>query len=313
MAIGNRYDTKQFLTGASRVEGFDAEYVDAGPAPAPIFNAMVTTIPYDIGEQSIANYIIARDQGKPLMGIPVFPSRFSPHFGIMVRQDSAIRTPADLIGKRVGMLNGWAFNPGIMLRGMFAHQYDVSPERIVWVEGPSNSMAGIDVPRSKRYTFEKVSIGLQEALEGGQIDALIMAGGGEPSRAGAYAAPSKTRKLFDDPLKEFENYVKQTSVFPLNTVLTIKQQAVKQYPGLIDAVMDACAEARRRYHEELRRDGGDHMGIQTSELARIGVFPDSYGLEANRAAIRMIIHYCYEQGLIRRLYAPEELFLDSNA
>ena len=90
------------------------------------------------------------------------------------------------------------------------------------------------------------------------------------------------------------------------------QQAVKQYPGLIDAVMAACTEARHRYHEELRRDGGDHMGIPTSELARIGVFPDSYGLEANRAAIGMIIHYCYEQGLIRRLYAPEELFLESN-
>jgi len=34
-----------------------------------------------------------------------------------------------------------------------------------------------------------------------------------------------------------------------------------------------------------------------------------YGFRARRAAIETIISYCYEQGIIRKLVAPENLFL----
>ncbi len=51
------------------------------------------------------------------------------------------------------------------------------------------------------------------------------------------------------------------------------------------------------------------MGLAPRELFDMGLFPDEYGLEPNRAAVRMMVQYCYEQGLIRRLYEPDELFV----
>jgi len=42
-----------------------------------------------------------------------------------------------------------------------------------------------------------------------------------------------------------------------------------------------------------------------------GFNPAEHGPEPNRRAIRMMIQYCYEQGLIRTLYKPEELFAES--
>ena len=43
----------------------------------------------------------------------------------------------------------------------------------------------------------------------------------------------------------------------------------------------------------------------------MGQYPFRHGLEANRAAIQMMIAYCYEQGLIKTLYRPEDLFVAS--
>ena len=50
------------------------------------------------------------------------------------------------------------------------------------------------------------------------------------------------------------------------------------------------------------------MGVGTDLLSDMGVFPDSYGIEANRTSLEAIIGYCYEQGLIRTHFAVEELF-----
>jgi len=53
----------------------------------------------------------------------------------------------------------------------------------------------------------------------------------------------------------------------------------------------------------------DHMGLDVQQLRGMGIFPEAYGLEANRPAIRMMAQYCFEQGLVRRLFEPEELFV----
>ena len=56
MAVGDRLETKFLLSGRVKVAGFDIEFHNPGPAPAPIFNNMVTTLPYDVGELTIAAY-----------------------------------------------------------------------------------------------------------------------------------------------------------------------------------------------------------------------------------------------------------------
>ena len=63
VAVGNRLETRHLLSGRVGIETLDADVVNAGPAPAPIFPAMVTTRPYDVGELTIGNFIIAKDQG----------------------------------------------------------------------------------------------------------------------------------------------------------------------------------------------------------------------------------------------------------
>lgn len=302
LVTGRRYETKFLLDGTIKVRDFDVECIDAGPAPWPVFRDMVTTISYDVGEQAMSHYLLAKDRGKPLTAIPVFTSRFFPQMGVTINRSSGIRDPRDLIGKRVGVA-GFGYNPAAWIRSILTHQYDVPVERIIWVEDAEDRfLAGLDYPRSRRFTVERAA-GVADLVLKGELDANIPAGGGP-------APTETTTKLFDDPYAEIRAYVRDTGVFPINTVMTLKQEVADRYPDLPARLMEAFTQARALYMDEVRSGKEtDHMGIQTSALFDMGLFPDEYGLGPSRNAVRMMITYCYEQGLIRKLYEPEDLFV----
>lgn len=322
---GARYDTKFLIDGTVAVRGFDVEFIDAGAAPvtattgrvsfqlrgekryagAPFaaFRDMITTIPYDIGEQAFSHYLIAKDQGKPLTAIPAFPSRFFPQLGATVRRALAeeIRTPADLAGRRVGVPS-FGYNPAVWLRGILADRYAVPVEEIIWVEERSDPLFdGLDYPRPTRYRVERAD-NLMERLVAGELDAVFPPGGGPPTN-------ETVDKLFADPLAEIERYVRDTSVFPINTVITLKRSVVDAHPELPARLMEALSAARERYHAEIAAGAEtDHMGLDTGWLGGLGLFPDRYGLEANRSAVQALVDYCHQQGVIRTRFTPEDLF-----
>jgi 4,5-dihydroxyphthalate decarboxylase len=195
------------------------------------------------------------------------------------------------------------------MRGILAHQYEVPVEEIIWVVSSEEPLfRGLSYPHSSRFHIEKVAVtddgshGFLPLLESGAVDAMFLAAGG-------IDATGASRKLFEDPYPEIERYVAETGVFPINTLITLKESVVKALPGLPGALMEAWERARALYAREMEEGKEtDHMGIEVGRLKAMKVFPRAYGIEANRMAIRMMIQYCYEQGLIRTLFEPEELF-----
>jgi hypothetical protein len=77
------------------------------------------------------------------------------------------------------------------------------------------------------------------------------------------------------------------------------------------AVLEAFREARRLYDADIANGNEDmHMGLSLRQLKEAtGLSLPLYGFQENRQAVREIIGYCYEQGIIRRLVDPEDLFL----
>jgi 4,5-dihydroxyphthalate decarboxylase len=285
--------------GRVKVKGFDVEFT---PHPtgtvSTVFNEMLHNLAYDIVDIPFANYVIGRDLGKPLTAIPAFPTMFCPILGPMVNRKSGIKTVGDLVGKRVGV-SGFAFNPAVWVRSIFMHHYDLDIEKITWVEGEPNSLSGVPFPRPSRFTIEKGG-NLMEMLRSGQIDANFMSDGGlEPD--------DTIDRLFQDPLVEIRKYVDATGVLPINSVITIKEDVLKANPGLDRALTDAYNEAWKVYIDE-SPDDGKHMELPIGSFRKAGLLPPPQGFKANRKAIRMMIVSLYEQGLIRNLFEPEELF-----
>ena len=64
---------------------------------------MVANAKLEVAEKVMAHYLMARENRKPFIAIPVFPSRQFHHFGISYNVKSGIKTQKDLEGKRVGV------------------------------------------------------------------------------------------------------------------------------------------------------------------------------------------------------------------
>lgn len=293
-----RYASSYVASGKVRVDGFDVEVVPPQPNPAAVYDDLLRSLAHDVVDLPLSNYIIARDLGKPLTAIPAFPTMLFPLLGPMVNRKAGIHTVDDLIGKRVGV-SGFGFNPAVLARTMLVHHYDLPIEQIIWVEGEPNSMSSVPFPRSRRFTIEKAE-NLMQLLDQGKIDAVFMSDGGvEPT--------DLIDRLFADYRVELRRYIDATGAFPMNSVIVIKDEVLKANPGLDRALTDAYREAWALYASEAP-DSGEHMGLGVGELRSMGLFPPPQGFQANRKAIRIMVHACYEQGLIRTLFEPEDLF-----
>ena len=220
-AVGNRLITRHLLSGRVAVDYQDVEVVDVGPAPAPIFPAMVTTRPYDVGELTIGNFIVAKDNGVRLVALPIFPNLFFPLTGVTVNNGAGIAEIGDLAGKRVGVPLGFASNPAVWLRGILAHHHGVAADSITWVEGENDSLRGVPYPKPERFAREQMS-DLDARLAAGDLDALVVAGGNA-------ALASNVHLLVDDPYPLLQRYHEETGVFPINTMLVMKEESAAEY------------------------------------------------------------------------------------
>ena len=299
VAVGNRLITRHLLSGRVPVQWPDAEIVDAGPAPAPIFPAMVTTRPYDVGELTIGNFIVAKDNGVRLVGLPIFPNLFFPFTGVTVRNNAGIEEPGDLAGKRVGVPLGFASNPAVWLRGILAHHYGVPPDGVTWVEGENDSLRDVPYPKPARFRRERMT-DLDARLAAGDLDALVVAGG-------AAAPPEGARMLVDDPYPSLRRYHAETGVFPINTLLVMREESASESPGLAAAVRDAMDEATAVYMAE-EPDDAMHQGLRVGDLRRLGLFPRAQGLDVHGASVEAVVGYLYETEIIRKRWTLEELF-----
>lgn len=310
-ALGNRYDTGRLISREIELPDFELEFPDAGEHPWVSFNRMVTSLPWDIGEQAFSHYVLARDQGVPLTAIPVFPSRFFPQLGAVVSRASGITSPSDLAGRKVGVF-GFGYNPAVWMRKILEDAYGLDTSQIIWVEDEEDKfLNGLHYPKPDRFQLESMEFdslakaggnpGPLSALEHGHIDAFFAPAGGPP-------LSDKTARLFKEPYQEINRWLDLTGVMPINTVITLRQSTVDQHPHLPQQLFDALRKAREQYHLETHAPGSDHLGIDTKFLYDKGLFPDQYGLEENRAPIEMMLESCFEQGLIGKRYEAQDLF-----
>lgn len=308
---------EHLFSGAVAVDGFDIEFLayDGPGGMDHFFHDMVTNLTYDIGEQAFAHYLIALDHGKPITALPIFPSRFFPHFGLSVKNGSGIDVPRDLEGKRVAM-SDWAYNPSVWIRGILEHQYGVVLEQVHWLEDDAEPLFyGLDYNRASRYGVEKIEFpaadrdhfhGLPALLASGKTDAVMMAAGGLPPLGDA-------RKLFSDPFREISNFVSANGFVPINTLLTMRRDIADRYPDLGRRMIAAWTEANELYMRELetKTDIEDYMGVPLAHLNKLDLLPFEDGIEENRANIETMIDYCFEQDLISRRMSVEEIFLET--
>jgi 4,5-dihydroxyphthalate decarboxylase len=261
---------------------------------------------WDASEMSFGKTISLLSQpGADLVALPVFPSRVFRHSAIYVRQDSGIRTPKDLEGRRVGIPE-WAQTAGIYARGLLQHEYGVNLAAISWFQ------AGVHQPGRAEKVQLQLPAGIRvtpvpdrslaQMLAGGELDAAISARdpGGE--------------RLFKDYVSIEKAYFAKTRIFPIMHVIVLRRAVYERDRWIAMNLLKAFEEARRRSMARLVEIGLSHLPLpwipeharRWRELAGEDFWP--YGVEPNRPTLEAFAQYAFEQGVTARRMPVEDLF-----
>lgn len=313
IAVGAYDRTAALLDGSVKVEGFNANFMTGDLEE--IFAQAFTTAPFAVTELSFSNFLISSARGTcPYVALPIFPSRSFRHSAIYIRSDAGIHTPADLRGKRIGTRE-YSNTLSLVVRGILADEYGVCPEANDWLIGDIDHVERQTI-ESKNWPTYAVSI---QAVVARPLTSLLMAGDldviisySPPEHFGSSAAMVR---LFPDWRAVEQDYFQRTHIFPIMHIMGIRRDVLAAHPALAQALADAFNQAKQQAMAQLAVHQALPMMLPwmtaeaqaTQSLMGQDFWP--YGLEANRGVLEAQIRWSFEQGLIPRRLALEELFV----
>ena len=228
----------------------------------------------DIHEMDLAQYLIAKAGGAPLIAIPVFPLRRFYRDHVFVNGAAGIDRPMDLIGKRVGVAPAGAADSR-WICGLLAREHGVEPGSFQLLVSAEEELAA--------------------KLARGEIDA----GFGRRLRTLAGVRP-----LFPDAVTLDRDSWRRNGIFPILTTLVMSETLHAQQPWLAESLFKACEEAKRWCIRQMRFSGALRMMLPwlLDEIDAMddmfGADPWPYGLETNRKTLEMAVQLLQEQGQI---------------
>lgn len=272
--LGSHPHVQAVKSGELRSGLFDLDFIEYTPTNAA-FKPMVREQAFDVCEMAIVTYLMAKAHGKPLVLLPATMMGRFQHSYALYNPAHGTLGPSDLEGKRVG-IRSVTTTTGAWIRGILANDYGVNLDKIRWVtfEDPHVAEYGDTTERAPKD--KKV---LQMLLDG-EIDAVL----GETSN------DPKLKPLFPDPAAEAAKWYARRGVVPVNHLVVVTESLARSRPEMVAGVYD------------LLKRNKEQVGPATA--------PDfvPFGIEANRKPLELIVDYAFQQALIPRRYAVEELF-----
>jgi 4,5-dihydroxyphthalate decarboxylase len=252
------------------------------------FRRMVRTLDFDVCEIALTTLAQARAFGKPLTGLPVVVMRGFHHTALVCRQDSPLREPTDLAGKRIGV-RAWSQTTGVWVRGILRDEYGVDHRAITWVTEEDAHVQEYRDPAN-----------VVRAESGRSLKALLLEGEIDAGIALAGLDPALVRPVIPDAAARQSAWFSKTGAYPVNHVVCVKTELLEAHPWLAGELMRLFRTAKAASAEPPN---------EARFASLVGGDPLPYGLEANRAGIALCLRYAAEQGLVPAVYRPEDLFL----
>lgn len=276
-AIGDTVQVKPIWEQGTGLERLRFDLIRVNPLHRA-FRRMVRHLEFDLSEMPIATLGQALLANTPLVALPIPASSRFHHGSILCRSDSDIRSPTDLVGRRVGA-RSWPQTSGVWIRGILQHEYGLDLHSVEWVvqEGPHvEEFADPDY-----VVLEESEESLLDMLNAGKVDAIT----------GLHGIPEGTRTVIADATAAASAWYARTGIFPVNHVVVIRRDLVDQHPWLPEDVTAVFARAASVASEQGKLDSERHGVGPGHSLYRIG-------LEENRASMQMLVEYCIEQGIL---------------
>lgn len=320
IAFWNYDRTQALVDGSVTIEGVDAHFHTARIVPE-IFEAMIRKRAYDVSELGMTYFLRVIDgEDQPFVAIPVFPNRAFRHSAIYINRHAGIERPEDLNGKRIGELAVYSHDAGVMPKGMLSDEFGFRPETCRWIIGGIDfPMEPIDWlpqphPANVDVTMAPQGADLGEMLDMGEIGALISA---DIPKCVLEKSPNVGR-LFEDYVAVERDYYRRTGIFPIMHTVVVTRALAEQEPEVVKAVYKGFRQAKDAMAEQLVK--GMTFNNMVTMLPWLTSLIEAdrdllgddwwpYGIAANAKAIDDVLRYHHEQGITRRRFTAEDIFV----
>jgi 4,5-dihydroxyphthalate decarboxylase len=301
-------------TGAVRPEGVDLHLVlgteGRWPERAEMLRRALEDATVDGGEASMGVHLRRIDQGdRSFVALPVFVLRNFTARDIYLRAGSGIRTPADLVGKRIGMYS-WTASGSIWYRHFLSY-IGIDPAAVQWCIGEVDQAYGNrNEPKfPPGVTVPKQGRSLSDMLIDGELDAIYS----PPRPARYHPVNGPIVRLFPDCRGIERAYYKDTGAFPPQHLVVLRRSVWERDKSLARRITDAFIRCEDVFRKSVRAFPYVSPWLD-SELeeteAVMGDNPYAHGLAANRSMMEMFAEQGFRTGLTQRRVAIEDYFAE---
>lgn len=310
VACGDYDIVRAFKEGAVQADGLDLTFLtEMGPRERHW--RMGRKHEFDVCEENVGAYYMIRDQGEPITAIPVFMHRRFRHGFVFINTQSGIKEPKDLNGKIVGGTN---YQPAaaIWMRGILEEHYGLKHRSITWLVDREEDIK-FSPPSDLKIQMKSSPKSLSQMLADGEIPAMISPTLPKPFVEG----DKRIARLFDDYKNVELDYFRQTGIFPIMHVTTIKQEIVDKYPWVPTNLVKAFEASKQLAYKRVANPRMVPLAfVRTAfeeQEAILGKDPWSYGLTPqNRKNLETVQRYAHQQGLIKKIVPLDDLFADTD-
>lgn len=307
LACGDYEITRALKEGFVQPDGIELNLLTASDSTTRHWR-FLRNREFDVAEVSASSYIIGHDRNLPFCAIPVFLHRRFRHGFIFINTTKGIKSPKDLIGRRIGV-KSYQVTASLWQRGILEEEYGVPHLSIEWLSELDEDIE-FNPPDGLRLTRIPDEKSMDEMLVEGEIDALLSPDIIDPI---SHKDP-RVGRLFPDYKREEEAYYRRTSIFPIMHVMALKQELVERHPWVPTNLFKAFEEAKAAAMQRMRNPRivplAWYQEAWEEQEALLGDDPWEYGLgERNTRNLETLVGYSHAQSLIGRKTELDELFL----
>jgi 4,5-dihydroxyphthalate decarboxylase len=275
--MGDYPNTRPLKSGAVASARLDFDFDDV-KLPQTAFKAVVRG-DYDVAELAIVTYLQALAHGKPVLLLPTVVMAFPAHPCLAYNSAHGVLRPSELSGKRIG-IRSHSVTTVTLVRGILQNDYGVDPDRIQWVafEDPHVPEC-VEPPNVSRAPAGKTLTGM---LRAGELDAGVVMVSDQQD--------GLLKPVIPEPGMALHRWRVETQARPLNHVVVVHRDLARSEPWVGEEVVRLLQQSAAAVTD---MPGAD--SIQS-------------GIDELRPSLDLIIHYAYQQRLIPRRFAVDELF-----
>ena len=312
MGCWNYDRTRGLMDGNIQPDGIDLNYLNMEVEET--FFRMLRNREFDVAEMSLSSYSVSLFRDSPFIAIPIFPSRFFRHSCIYVNADSGIKTPKDLIGKKIGNPE-YQMTAPVWIRGVLSDEYGVPVDSVTYYTGGEEEpnreeKLKLDLPSNIKVQSIGPTQTLAQMLATGEIDALYTARMPSTFRT----QPDKVKRLFENFVPVEQEYFTRTGIFPIMHTVVIRREIYEKNRWVAQSLYKAFAEAQQETYKDLYETAAlktmlPFLTAHVEETRRVmgdDFWP--YGFQKNEKTLETFLRYHFEQGLSKKLLTPKELF-----